>query len=176
MRRHDTRVPAPVLSWFVVAVPIQLAAGPEVRRASGSLKSSLMRQMSKGHVWLYRKTGGRFVSMGGNVLILTTIGAKSGAKRTLPVAGYRHGDGWIVVAAAGKDHHPAWYHNLIVHPDVVVEKNGHARRMVARDTGGDERAALWEKVVEAEPSFASMQDKNERVFPVVVLEPAENKR
>lgn len=131
-----------------------------------------MRQASKTHVWLYRKTRGRFVSMGGNVLILTTTGAKSGARRSLPVVGYGHGDGWIVVAAAGEDHHPAWYHNLLAHPDVVVEKGGTTRRMAARETHGDERATLWAEVLEAEPSFGSMQDKNQRVFPVILLEPA----
>lgn len=109
------------------------------------------------------------------MLILMTTGARSGAKRSLPVAGYRHGDGWIVVvAAAGGDRHPAWYHNLLVHPDVVVEKTGRTYRMVARDTRGDELAALWDEVVEAEPSLASMQDQNQRIFPVVVLEPGEH--
>lgn len=161
------------LWWLVVVTPVLPAAGLVATRSAGeSVKRSLMRLMGKGHVWLYRKTGGRFVSMGGTVLILTTTGARSGLERSCPVAGYQHGEGWIVVAAAGGERNPGWYHNLLVHPDVLVERGSEVHRMVAREVQGEERAALWDEVVEAESGFASMQRRRERIFPVMILEPA----
>ena len=64
-------------------------------------------------------TAGRF---GRGLVVLHTIGAKSGEERLVPAAGFRNDDGWLVVAsAAGSPKHPAWYHNLTKHPEFAIE-------------------------------------------------------
>jgi deazaflavin-dependent oxidoreductase (nitroreductase family) len=121
---------------------------------------------------LYRKTGGRLFSMGHRLVVLTTTGAKSRLKRSTPVVAFPHGEAWVVVAAAGGQHHPGWYYNMVANPDVIVERDAGSRRMIAREAVGLEREAIWRGIAEEEPSFASFQQKTERVIPVMVLEPA----
>jgi deazaflavin-dependent oxidoreductase (nitroreductase family) len=110
--------------------------------------------------------------MGHRVVVVTTIGARSHERRTTPLVAFPHGDGWVVVAAAGRDHHPGWYHNMVAYPDVTVERDGRTRSMVAREALGLEREAIWRGIVEEEHSYASFQEKTERVIPVMILEPA----
>lgn len=132
--------------------------------------NALQRWVSQGHVWLYRKMGGRLVPMRHRLVVVTTTGARSHEARTIPMVAFEHGDGWIVAAAYGGDHSPSWYHNMIANPEVVVEREGSTYRMVAREALGPERDSLWQKILEEEPSFASFQQKTERVIPVMVLE------
>lgn len=136
------------------------------------LGNELFKMMNRGHVWLYRTTKGRLGSMRGTVLLLTTTGAKSGRERTHPLMGLAHGDGWLVAASAGgSPRHPAWYHNVVANPEVVVEKGATKIPMTARVAGPDERRALWAKIVEAEKGFARYETKTNREIPVVILEP-----
>ncbi len=134
--------------------------------------TTLQRWASQAHVWMYRKTGGRLVSMGHRLVLVTTTGAKSHEPRTSPLVAFANSEGWVVVAAAGGDHSPGWYHNMVANADVIVERNASKKRMVAYEAVGPEREALWERIIAEEPSFASFQRKTERVIPVMVLEPA----
>jgi deazaflavin-dependent oxidoreductase (nitroreductase family) len=133
---------------------------------------NLQRWVSQGHVWLYRRTRGRLVSMGHRLIVVTTTGAKSHEPRTTPLVAFPHGEGWVVVAAAGGDHSPGWYHNMVASPDVIVERDGNRREVIAHEAIGPEREALWGRIVDEEPSYAGFQAKTERVIPVMVLEPA----
>jgi deazaflavin-dependent oxidoreductase (nitroreductase family) len=133
---------------------------------------TLQRWVSQAHVWLYRRAGGRLASMGHRLLLVTTTGAKSHQSRTVPLVAFPHSEGWVVVAAAGGDHSPGWYHNMVANPEVIVERDASKNRMVARETRGPEREALWRRIIAEEPSYASFQEKTERVIPVMVLEPA----
>ncbi len=136
------------------------------------LGNEIFKLMNQGHVWLYRTTKGKLGSMRGTVLLLTTTGAKSGKQRTRPLMGLAHGEGWLVAASAGgAPRHPAWYHNVVANPEVIVEKGAKQTPMTARVAGPDERPALWAEIVAANKGFAKYEEKTTREIPVVILEP-----
>jgi deazaflavin-dependent oxidoreductase (nitroreductase family) len=114
------------------------------------------------------KVGGRFA--GGNLLLLTTRGARTGNPHTTPLAYVVDGDRMVVTAsAAGAPRNPAWFHNVRTNPKVTVEVGTEVVEAVASVPDDTERDALWAKVVAAMPGFADYQTKTERVIPVVVL-------
>ncbi|MFC7328071.1 nitroreductase/quinone reductase family protein [Marinactinospora rubrisoli] len=115
------------------------------------------------------KVGGPFE--GGDLLLLTTTGAKSGTEHTVPLGYVRYGDHLLIVGSAGgADRHPAWYHNVLAHPMVRVEIGTETFGAVAVPAEGARRDALFEHVVRAAPGYADYQAKTARVIPVVVLE------
>ncbi|HEX6139491.1 MAG TPA: nitroreductase/quinone reductase family protein [Candidatus Limnocylindria bacterium] len=105
------------------------------------------------------------------LMILTTKGARSGAEREAIVT-YSRQDGDYVIAASksGAPTNPAWYHNLVAHPEVKVEANRETFRARARVTNGEERDRLWEQHATALPWFREYPTKTDRVIPVIVLE------
>ncbi len=104
------------------------------------------------------------------LLLLTTTGAKSGARRTTPMMYIREGDHLLVIASnAGAPTHPDWYYNLVAHPQVTVEVGSETFDATARVTEGEERQRLWTKIVELHPFFAEHQAKVTRQIPVIVL-------
>ena len=117
----------------------------------------------------FRRTGGK-VSGGGPLLLLTTRGAKSGLERVNPLMYSTDGDRFVVEASkGGAPAHPDWYHNLVVHPEVIVEVG--AERFSARATTaqGEERERLFNQHAAAMPFFAGFQAKTQRQIPVVIL-------
>ena len=114
------------------------------------------------------KTGGPFE---GRPLLLTTTGAKSGARRTTPMMYIPDGERLLVIASnIGAPAHPAWYHNLLAHPDVTVEVETKTFEATAVVTEGAERDRLWSRIVELYPFFAEHQAKTTRQIPVIALE------
>jgi len=132
----------------------------------------MMKAFTGAHTSMLRATKGRFGAMGGRVLLITTIGRRSGKQRTNPVMFLEHESGGYFVAAsyAGHDKHPAWFLNLRENPDVEVERDGVRRPMRARIAEGEERATLWGRFVEMDARFAGYESKTDREIPVVVLE------
>jgi deazaflavin-dependent oxidoreductase (nitroreductase family) len=118
------------------------------------------------------KIGGRGLGM--PVLVLTTTGRKSGAKRSVMLTSpLQLGDSLVLVASrGGDDQNPAWLHNLQSDPAVEVELDGRARAMRARVADAAERAELWPRIVADHANYASYQSKTDREIPVVVLDPA----
>ena len=115
------------------------------------------------------------VAMGQPILLLHTLGARSGEPRTTPLLYTPHGNGFVVVASkAGAAHNPAWYHNLRAHPDAVaVEIGGRRTAVRPRVADGAERARLWALVNDNYTGYATYQGRTGgRVIPVVLLEPA----
>lgn len=119
-------------------------------------------------------TRGRLkVAMGQPILLLHTRGARSGQPRTTPLLYTPYGDGFVVVASkAGAEHHPAWYHNIRAHPDVVaVEIGGRRIQVRPRVVEGAERAELWQRVNDNYNGYEIYQGRaGGRVIPVVMLE------
>jgi deazaflavin-dependent oxidoreductase (nitroreductase family) len=120
----------------------------------------------------FRANGGR---LGGNfegapVLLLTTIGAKSGEPRTSPMM-YLELDGRIFVFAsnAGRDTHPLWYTNLLANPTVTVERGTRTYSADALDVVGDERDRIYAEQSLRYPGFAEYQEGTDRLIPVVEL-------
>jgi deazaflavin-dependent oxidoreductase (nitroreductase family) len=107
------------------------------------------------------------------VVMLTTIGAKSGQERSSPVLAVPDGDNLVVVASNwGQGHHPAWYHNLRAHPTATVAAGGVSRRVRAYEATGEERERLWQLDLEVYPARAAYERRaaNRRI-PVMVLAP-----
>ncbi|GHA74280.1 hypothetical protein GCM10010305_16250 [Streptomyces termitum] len=104
------------------------------------------------------------------LLLLTTTGARSGKEHTVPLGFVEDGDRLLVVGSAGgSDRHPHWYHNVLAHPAVTVERGTETWRATAVPAAGPERDELFAKVVAAAPGYADYQKGTDRVLPVVVL-------
>lgn len=121
--------------------------------------------------WLHRRQGDRFMGM--DVLYLTTVGARTGQRRTTAVARLADGEAWLIVASNnGAAVHPGWYHNLAAHPDQVwIELDGQTTRVEPEQLDGDERADAWRRIVASYPRFAGYQAKTDRHLPVLRLTP-----
>ncbi len=117
------------------------------------------------------KVGGSFE--GATLLLLHTVGAKSGQPRVNPVM-YRDlgRDGVAVFASkAGAPTNPDWYYNLLANPQVSAEIGTGTVKAVARVAEGEERDRIWEAHKRANPGFADYERKTTRQIPVVILEP-----
>jgi deazaflavin-dependent oxidoreductase (nitroreductase family) len=105
-------------------------------------------------------------------LLLTTIGRKSGEKRTTPLVFLRNGDDMVVVGSlAGYDTHPAWYHNASANSDCWIQLDHDKSTAVARDVTDEERAELWPKLTEMFPPWGYFQSQTDRPFAIVILSP-----
>ncbi|MCG7524674.1 nitroreductase family deazaflavin-dependent oxidoreductase [Streptomyces sp. OfavH-34-F] len=108
------------------------------------------------------------------VVILTTVGARSGKIRKTPLMRVEHDGRYAVVASqGGAPTHPVWYHNLKADPRAELQDGPERRDMTAREVTGEEKALWWERAVEAFPDYADYQRKTDRQIPVFVLEPAD---
>jgi F420H(2)-dependent quinone reductase len=104
------------------------------------------------------------------VILLTTIGAKSGKLRKTPLMRVEHGGEYAVVASlGGAPKHPVWYFNVKANPRVELQDGTSTADYEAREVFGDEKAAWWERAVEAWPDYANYQQKTDRQIPVFVL-------
>ena len=125
------------------------------------------------HTRVYRLTGGKVGGRIGKlpVLLLTTIGRKSGRPRTQPLAYTVAGDGYAVIASKGGAHqHPLWYLNLRANPLAEVTVGRETRKVSARDAEGEERERLWRALADLYPGYDRYAQKTSRRIPVVVLE------
>ena len=106
------------------------------------------------------------------VILLTTIGAKTGKIRKTPLMRVEHDGEYAVVASlGGAPKNPVWYYNVKAHPQVELQDGTVTKDYEAREVFGDEKAAWWERAVEAWPDYADYQTKTDRQIPVFVLTP-----
>ncbi|MEU1374270.1 nitroreductase family deazaflavin-dependent oxidoreductase [Streptomyces triculaminicus] len=132
-------------------------------------------QWVREQVELYESSGGTqgTTMRGMPVIILTSVGARSGKLRKTPLMRVEHQGEYAVVASlGGAPKHPVWYFNLKAHPRVELRDGTVRRDMVAREVEGEEKALWWGRAVEAYPDYDDYQAKTERDIPVFVLEPA----
>ncbi|MGD0753089.1 MAG: nitroreductase family deazaflavin-dependent oxidoreductase [Anaerolineales bacterium] len=126
-------------------------------------------------VWLYKLSKGK---LGGNmrgfkVLLLTTIGRKSGKTRTLPLGLFDWPGGYLVVASnGGQPKHPSWYHNLMGHPQATVQVLDKVIPVTAEVLTGETRAQAWQQVISSAPAYAAYEKKTTRIIPLVLLRPS----
>ncbi|MBZ4322923.1 nitroreductase family deazaflavin-dependent oxidoreductase [Streptomyces huiliensis] len=105
------------------------------------------------------------------VVVLTTLGAKSGKLRKTPVMRVEHEGKYAVVASlGGAPKHPVWYHNLKADPRAELQDGPLRQDVTAREVTGEEKARWWERAVAAYPDYADYQEKTDREIPVFVLE------
>jgi deazaflavin-dependent oxidoreductase (nitroreductase family) len=132
----------------------------------------LLKLFVKGHVWLYQSSGGRrgATMQGRKILLLTTVGNKSGQERTVPVVPFfEGGETYVIASMGGAPEHPAWYKNLKAKPDVGVQIGPEKYRANAVAVEGPERERLWKLIASEMPNFGKYQEKTSRVIPVVRL-------
>ncbi len=109
---------------------------------------------------------------GRRVVLLTTIGAKTGKIRKTPLMRVEHDGEYAVVASlGGAAKHPVWYYNLKANPRVELQDGTATADYEAREVVGDEKATWWERSVAAWPDYADYQTKTDRQIPVFVLRP-----
>ena len=104
------------------------------------------------------------------VVLLTTVGAKSGKLRKTPLMRVEHNGEYAIVASlGGAPKNPVWYYNVKAHQRVELQDGTQTHDYEAREVFGDEKAAWWERAVQAWPDYANYQNKTERQIPVFVL-------
>ena len=108
------------------------------------------------------------------VIVLTSVGAKTGKLRKTALMRVEHDGVYAVVASiGGAPKNPVWYYNLKQNPHVELQDRATKRDYTAREVTGDEKTIWWERAVEAWPDYANYQRKTERQIPVFVLDPME---
>ncbi|HWY17609.1 MAG TPA: nitroreductase family deazaflavin-dependent oxidoreductase [Solirubrobacteraceae bacterium] len=135
----------------------------------------LLRRLMGGHATIYRATHGmighRFPGAP-PTLLLDHVGAKSGTRRTSPLVYGEDGQNLILVASkGGYPKNPAWFHNLVTHPDTTVQVGSHRRDVHARVATAEERARLWALMIGVYGGYDDYQRRTQREIPLVVLEP-----
>jgi F420H(2)-dependent quinone reductase len=143
-------------------------------RLSMNMSAGMLRALGKFNVPVYRLTRGRLLGKIGRapILLLTTIGRRSGQPRTAPVLYLADGDRVVVIGSnAGNTKAPAWSYNLKANPDAEVEIRGERRLVRSRLAEGDERAELWQKMNQQYAGFDDYDERTSRDIGVFVLEP-----
>jgi deazaflavin-dependent oxidoreductase (nitroreductase family) len=142
----------------------------------------LMGAMTRMQVRLYHRFGDRMRVQGRPVLLLTTVGAKTGKVRQTVLIWFPDGDhsdgdhSWLVVAAgAGSAKHPAWFVNLARNPGrVSIEIGGRQVNVEPTSLRGAERAEAWQRIVELAPGLAAYERRTDREIPVIRLRAVAN--
>lgn len=127
-----------------------------------------MREFNRGVIEEFRANGGRLTGrlVNSSLILLTTMGAKSGLERTIPLGFVRDGERLVTIAAnAGAEAHPDWYRNLLAHPLVTVELGSERFQARASIAEGAERERLAGMV----PYLPAQQEKTSRQIPIVIL-------
>jgi deazaflavin-dependent oxidoreductase (nitroreductase family) len=133
------------------------------------------RNVMKGHTLAYRATNGLVghrVPFAPPMLLLDHVGAKSGTKRTSPLAYMKDGKNYVIVASkGGHPKHPGWYHNLRANPDTTIQVGSKRHAVKARVANAQEHKRLWKKVVDVYNGYEGYQERTKRKIPLVILEP-----
>ncbi|HEV7623836.1 MAG TPA: nitroreductase family deazaflavin-dependent oxidoreductase [Amnibacterium sp.] len=122
----------------------------------------------------YERTGGAEQNLlrGVPIIVLTSVGAKSGKLRKTPLMRVEHDGRYAVVASkGGAPQHPLWYHNLVANPHVELQDGPVKRDYTARIVEGAEREEWWRHAVAAWPDYDAYTRRTDREIPVFVLEP-----
>jgi deazaflavin-dependent oxidoreductase (nitroreductase family) len=124
--------------------------------------------------FVYHLSGGR---IGGkqahySMLLLETVGRKTGKPRTHTLLYVRDEENFVIIASNnGGPRHPAWYHNLLAHPQVWVQAGQVHTEVLAETAAGKERERLWGLLLKVHPQYVEYRKRTAREFPIVVLKP-----
>jgi F420H(2)-dependent quinone reductase len=109
------------------------------------------------------------------IVVITSVGAKSGKLRKNPVMRVERDGKYVAVASkGGAPDQPEWYYNFLAHPEVELQDRDVKKTYRARVLEGDERADWWQHAVATWPTYASYQEKTDREIPVFLLEPTKS--
>ena|SRR3990172_6684344 len=133
-----------------------------------------MHEVNRQVIAEFRANGGKVVTgrfAGTDLVLLTTTGAKTGAKRVKPLMYVKVGGQLIVFASKNAaPMHPDWYFNLVAQPQVTVEVDKETFAATAVVTSGAERQRVWDESVRQHPFLSEMQARTPRQIPIVALE------
>jgi deazaflavin-dependent oxidoreductase (nitroreductase family) len=138
------------------------------------MKLIIFRLFTRLHVISYRLSRGR---IGGSlsgmpVLLLESVGRKTGKRRTTPLVCIRDGDNYVVTASnGGEPHHPGWYYNLHSQPQTVIQVMGRRIPVEAEQANPEERRRLWAELVKTNPRFDEYKRKTAREIAMFILHP-----
>ena len=138
------------------------------------IKELSIKVLSKVHILLYRGSGGRIGNRmaGMPILLLTTIGRRSGKRRTVPLGYLRDGPDYVLIGSnGGQDEHPAWILNLRTNHQATVQIGRTRVPVVAEDADSERRSRLWAELVGQAPIYEGYRKRTAREIPVVILEP-----
>ena len=135
----------------------------------------LLRRLTDVHTAIYRASGGlvghRFPGTP-PVLLLDHVGARSGRRRTTPLAYGVDRENLVLVASkSGNPRSPAWFHNLVANPDTTVQVGGERRNVHARVASKAQRDRLWKLMVGVYGGYEDYRRRTQREIPLIVLEP-----
>ena len=139
-----------------------------------AMPRGLLKAFTRVNVWVYRASAGRLMNKlaGDPICLITMTGAKSGHQRTIPLMYVPYQEGVLLVASqGGAPRHPVWYHNLVKHPEIVVEEGGRRLNLRARILHDEERTAAWPVCVQHYAPYADYQERTGREIPVFFCEP-----
>jgi F420H(2)-dependent quinone reductase len=131
------------------------------------------------NVFVYKASRGRLGNRMGrqSVLLLNSVGRKSGKNYTTTLSYYNDGSNYLVVASNwGNETHPAWYLNLLAHPHTTIQIRSEVVEVDARTAHSDEYERLWKQIAEKNDQYIKYQTGLKRTIPIVVLTPSIPKR
>jgi F420H(2)-dependent quinone reductase len=138
------------------------------------MKDTFIKWFMDINAFFIRLTNGRIGSKLSTqtILLLETIGRKSGRPRVIPIAYFYYEGKYLIVASNwGKDKHADWYLSLLKNPRATLQVNGYWILVEAHDAQGDEYARLWKFATERYPPYLRYQEMTSRRFPIVVFQP-----
>lgn len=164
-------------NWFVRS----LASDTDVERTAEHEEVMAIQTMSRDQKWSHQEgVIAEFRMNGGTasgplavtpLLLLTTIGARSGRSHTKPLTYTRDGSRLVIIAAKqGSPTNPDWYHNIVADPHVTVEVGKETFRAIAHIVVGSQRQQLFDRMAAQRPNFLEFQQRTTRQLPVIVLE------
>jgi F420H(2)-dependent quinone reductase len=174
MRMHihykgDENATASGKTAYILAHWLQLTGRELMQKLVGKLLFPLI-------IFLYRSSGGRIGGKvrGGDVLLLTAMGRKSGKLRTVPLIYIMDGSSYAIAASgAGGDRHPAWFLNVRSNPHVTIQVKDKQMKALAEVAGPEKKSALWRQLLQVLPFFEIYQQRTHREIPMVLLHPQE---
>jgi F420H(2)-dependent quinone reductase len=141
------------------------------------MMSTLSNIFTRLNVFVYQVSHGHLGSQLGrqSILLLHTVGRRSGKKRITSLSYYRDGNNYLLVGSNwGKETHPAWFYNLMGQPHATIQVRQNTITVLARQAQGEEYQRLWQQVTNQNQQYVEYQSKIKRRLPIVILTPIDH--
>ena len=136
------------------------------------VRDSTAKRLSTFHTQLFKATRGRIGKrlVDNDMLLLTTVGSRTGELHTVPLLYLRDNADVIIIASwGGRPTHPQWYGNILANPSVTIRILEESTSVTARTANSEERSRLWPLITSAYDGYREYQTRTDREIPVVIL-------